>query len=313
VIVLAAAAAFAQGGVVDRVAAVVGDEVIALSEIYELAPLEFFAERCPTSEARCITEVELEVLDALLRRALIRRELVRLGMDVTAVDVDQAIDRMVREFGLEDRQALRAQVEATDTRWDQYRDEVLEQLRTRRFQERVLLPRVNIREDEIVAEYNRQSRGAVRPYAKVSAFGIPLDPAAPPEQQAETQRQTELLVTAIREGRVSWDEAVATYDGAGLAPMFSGQEFTQGSLVEAVDAAVFTSEIGAIADPIRVNDVLFVLRVDERGERAAGTRSLEESREDLRNILFQEKIVEAEEEWYQRARREATIDIKLSV
>ena len=311
--IVLAAAAFAQGGVVDRVAAVVGDEVIALSEIHELAPPEFFAERCPAAEARCITEAELEVLDALLRRALIRRELVRLGMDMTATDVDQEIDRIVREFALPDRQALRAQVEASGIRWDQYRDEVLEQLRTRAFQQRVLLPRVTIREDEIVAEYNRMSRGAVRPYALVSAFGIPVDPAAPPEAQIETLRQTELLVNAIREGRVTWEEAVATYDGASVSPMFEGREFTEGTLVEAVDEAVFTSEVGAIAGPIRVGDVLFVLRVDERGERAENAGTLEESREALQNELFQQKLIEAEEEWYQRARREATIDVKLSV
>lgn len=310
--ILVAAAAFADGGVVDRIAAVVGDEVIALSEIHELAGPDFFAERCPTSDARCVTEAELEVLDALLRRALIRRELLRLGLDVTNTEVDQEIDRIVREYALPDRQALRSEVEATGKRWDQYRDEMLEWLRTKKFQERVLMPRVSIREDELLAEYNRQSRGAAHPYALVSAFGIPVDSAASPEEQAETLHQTELLVTAIREGRVTWEDAVATYDGASVAPMFEGREFTEGSLVEPVDQIVFASEVGAVADPVRVGDVLFVLRVDERGERAdAG--SFEDSHEQLQNALFQQKLIEAEEEWYQRARREATIDVKLSV
>jgi len=312
VIPFAAAVAFAEGGVVDRVAAVAGDEVIALSEIHELAGPEFFAERCPTAEARCITEAELEVLDVLLRRALIRRELVRLGMDVTTADVDQAIDRTVRQYALPDRQALRAEVEATGKRWDQYRDELLEFLRDEAFRNRVLVPRVSIREDELLAEYNRESRGAAHPYALVSAFGIPVDSGASEEEQAETLRQTELLVKAIREGRMSWDDAVATYDGASVAPMFEGREFTEGSLVEPVDGVVFTSDIGAIADPVRVGDVLFVLRVDERGERAEAG-SFEEAHDELKNKLFQQKLIEAEEEWYQRARREATIDVKLTL
>ncbi len=308
-----AAAALAEGGVVDRVAAVVGDEVIALSEIHELGGAEFFAERCPTSDARCVTEAELEVLDELLRRALIRRELVRLGMDVTTADVDQEIDRVVRHYALPDRQALRAEVEATGVRWDQYREEMFEALRVKAFRERVLLPRVTVREDELLAEYNRHSRDAMRPYALVSAFGIPVDAAASPEDQAETLRQTELLVNAIREGRVSWDDAVATYDGASVAPMFAGREFTRGSIVEPVDEIVFTSGVGTIADPVRVGDVLFVVRVDERGERAEQAGSMEDAREALHNELFQQKLIEAEEEWYQRARREATIGVKLSL
>jgi hypothetical protein len=145
----------------------------------------------------------------------------------------------------------------------------------------------------------------------VSAFGIPIDPAATPEAQAETVRQAGILVTAIREGRVTWDDAVAAYDGAGIASMFVDREFTQGSLVEPVDAVVFATEAGAIADPVRVGDVLFVLRVDRRGRRSEAS-SFEDARDELENRVFLRKLEEAEEEWYQRARREAAIDVKLS-
>src|SRR5262245_7648330 len=97
-------AALADPMVVDRVAAVVNDEVIALSEIYEIGG-DFIRQKCPTLEDSCVDGAELEVLDALIRRALIHQELKKLQLDVTAQDVDQAIDRTVQSYGLPDRQA----------------------------------------------------------------------------------------------------------------------------------------------------------------------------------------------------------------
>ena len=75
---------------------------------------------------------------------------------------------------------------------------------------------------------------------------------------------------------------------------------------------VFSSPIGAVADPVLVGDVWYVLRVDERGNRTEAA-SFEEAKPRLHEQLQQRKIEEAEEEWYQRARREAAIDIKLAV
>jgi len=310
---LGAVASAVEGAhVVDRVAAVVGNEVIALSEVYELAGADMFIQRCPTLEDKCVSEAELEVLDALIHRTLIRQELVRLGIDPTAADVDQDIDLIVRQYALPDRQALRDEVERQGFRWDQYRDEVKEQIRTRNFQRQILLPRITVREDELLDEYNRTARDLQRPYARVSAFGIPIDPAQPPEDQQKMFEQVQILVTAIREGRVTWDDAVAQYDGAGVSSMFNERDFMKGTLLAEVDTVVFSSPVGMVADPVRVGDVWYVLRVDERGNRTEAA-SFEEAKPRLQEQLLQRKIEEAEEEWYQRARREAAIDIKLSV
>src|SRR5687768_1902338 len=102
------AALTARAAVVDRVAAVVEDQVIMLSQVYELGA-EFIAEKCGAPSGPCVDEAELEVLDALIKRALVREELERLDMQVTGTDVDQAIDRILEQYGLEDRQTLRTE------------------------------------------------------------------------------------------------------------------------------------------------------------------------------------------------------------
>lgn len=299
-------------GIVDRVAAVVNNDVVALSEIYELGS-DFIGQKCPAGEASCVDGAELEVLDALIRRVLVRQELRRLQVDVTEAEIDQALDGMVQSYQLGDRQALRTEVEASGKRWDQYREEVRETLRTRKFQTSVLAPRVSVTDDETRDVYQRTARSVSRPVVKLSGIGIPLTPETPPAEQEKIIEQANLLTTMLNSGQMKWDEAVKRYD-AGVSAMFADQEFDQDTIIEPL-RVVFDAPVGVVQAPIRVAnegglDVLFVLRVDERTSKTRAA-AYEDVKAELENQVFQQKLTEAEEEWYQRARREAAVDIKI--
>lgn len=300
-------------GVVDRVAAVVNNDVIALSEVYELGG-EFVGQRCPDMAEGCIGGAELEVLDALIRRVLMRQELTKLDMDITAAEVDRAIDATVQQYALADREALRAEVEASNVRWDQYRDQLMESLRKQAFQGRVLAPRVSVTEDEARDMYQRTARSVSRPVVKLSGLGIPITPETTPAEQERILDQTNQLVEMINSGRMTWAEAVKRYD-AGFAGMFATQEFDKDTIIEPLAGVVEGAPVGAVQAPVRVPspsgvDVLFVVKVDERTTKSRAA-AFEDVRQELENQLFQQKLADAEEEWYQRARREAAIDIKL--
>ena len=298
-----ALAASAATGVVDRIAAVVEGEVIALSEVYELGK-PYVAQACPDRAAPCVRGVEMEVLDALIRRTLIRQELNDLGLQVTAADVDQAIDRTVREFKLEDRATLRREVEASGKRWDQYRDELFEYLRTQNFQSRVLAPRVTINDDELQDAYKRSARREKKQVVALSALGIVVPETVTPEEEAEMVEQTVALVAALNSGAMEWAE---------LEQAIGGQVYGQGELLEPIDEAVFGAGVvpGQVLEPIRLGQVLAVIRVDERKEKEGDILPFEDVKPELRNQLMMSKIEEAEEQWYQRARREAAVDVKL--
>jgi parvulin-like peptidyl-prolyl isomerase len=303
----------ASPGIVDRVAAVVNNDVVALSEVYDLGS-DFIGQRCPELDNACVAAAELEVLDALIRRALVQQELERLQIDPTAQDVDQAIDRTVQSYQLADRQALRAEIEASGKRWDQYRDELAEYLRTETFKMKVLFPRITVTDDETRDLYQRTARSVSRPVVKLSGLGIPITPDMTPQERADVLAQTQLLVEMLNTGRMKWEEAVQRYDG-GVAGMFVDQEFDEESMKEELAAVVFAAPVGVVQPPVRVNnpdavDVLFVLRVDERTQKSRAA-AYEDVKPELENQVLQQKLVDAEEEWYQRARREAAISVKI--
>lgn len=304
-----------HAAVVDRVAAVVNDDVIALSEVYEIGAA-FVSERCPPPIAEdepvddrdaCVLDAELEILDVLLRRALVKQELRRLDLTVTVADVDKTIDDTVRSYNLGDREALKAEVQRSGKTWSQYRQEMFEYLRTQTFQARILAPRITINDDELRDRFQRESRKMRTPVALIEGFGVPL-PTDGSDPTPVLDRVDD-LVTRINSGEIAWADAVATYDEAEAASLF-GREVAAGELAGPLDDVVKSGQVGPAQGPIMLNNTLYVLSVRSTGERSV-EMTFEEAKEQLRNVVFTEKLAEAEEEWYQRARRQAAIVIRL--
>jgi peptidyl-prolyl cis-trans isomerase SurA len=298
---------------VDRLAAIVDDDPITLSEVYDLGG-NFVTERCPTAEAKCVRQAELEILDAAIKRSLIRSQLQKLDLSVTGTDVDQAIDRIVKEYQLEDRAALRTEVEGQGMRWDTYREQLTEQLAKQRFQSRVLAPRVTVTDDELHDRYQKSVGATEAVEVEIRAIGIAVPPEATEAQKSAMSKETIDLISSINAGKTTWDEAVASYDGAHLADVFGGKKWRKGQLLPALDAIAFTVPVGQAEGPLVLNNLIMVMEVANRGvgKGAPGSGpSFEELEPKLRDQIFGEKLDQAEEEWYQVARRQASIQVLL--
>jgi peptidyl-prolyl cis-trans isomerase SurA len=300
----------ASAGVVDRIAAVVEDEVISLSQVYDLGS-DYIKQRCATGGPRCNHEMELEVLDALIKRVLIREELSRLGMRVTGKEIDQAINRMVAENGMNDRQELREALAREGVEWDAFREDLTESMRMQSFQGAVLSQRVVVREDELRDAYQRTARDSREEEISLDAMGILIPADADEEAAAAVVAATDAVIAALNAGEMTWEAAVAQHDSAGLSDIVGGRRYGPGELNQAVDTVAFAAEVGPVQPPIRVGNVLFVVRVTDKGLGEARVVPYEEVEAQLRNALFQAKIADAEEEWYQRARRLAAVEILL--
>ena len=205
---------------------------MALSDVYELGGT-FIERRCPESADDCVREAELEILDVQIRRdADSARSSIASGCrSPPPTWIGRSIDETVRQYpNIADRAALRAQVEASGQRWDQYREELFEYLRDQNFQGRVLAPRVTMNDNEVQDRYQRETRRMKKDVAMVTGFGIALpegtdpvpeappegsDPADPPSERDQVRAQANLLVNALNAGEIPWDEAVVKFDGAG--------------------------------------------------------------------------------------------------
>lgn len=302
----------ASAATVDRVAAVVDDDVVALSEIYDLGG-DFIDERCsqPGSGASCRTEAELEVLDALIQRALIRRELVRLTLDVNSQDIDRAIDTMVRQYGMTDRDQLKQELSLQGISWEDYREQLAEQLRQMKFSENVLRPRISVSDNEVRDLYQRTARDFAAPtQAELEAFALAIPPGSDEAARAAVLEEARAVVAALRAGEREWLATVKELDVGPYAEREGKMgTFAKGELAPDLDAAVWATEAGGFAEPVVLGDAVVVVKVAAKS--ASAVLPYEQVEGQLREQIYQSKIEEELEQWYQQARRQAAVKVML--
>ena len=297
-----------QAATLDRVAAVVNEDVVALSEVYDLGS-NFIAQRCPVlGDVRCVGEAEREVLEALFERSLIRQELVRLGVDVTSQDVDRAMDGMLSQYKLPDGDALRTEVEKQGIPWETYREQLTEQLRQMKFTENVIRPSLTVSENELLDLYQRSVRDfGTGVEAQLEAFALKVPEGTDPNVIVQ---RAQVLADAVNRGEQDWKQTVKEKDEGPYAARDGVMgTFKKGELNPALDSVVFQTEEGKVARPLNVGGAVLVIRVAKL--ESSGVLPLDQVRPQLRERLYTEKAELAVEAWTVEARRKAAIRITL--
>lgn len=295
----------AKAAIVDRVAAVVNDEVVTLSEVYDFAG-DYIDQRARSTGRR---SAELEVLDSLIQRELIRQEVQRLGIDMTDVEVDRAVDDIARRNDM-DREQLRDAIQAQGMSWTQYRDEIRESLRQQQFTSYIMQTRITVDEDELRDLYRRRLAEEPPPeLIELGAFTLTLPPDPTDAQLQQVLDRAEAARARVRAGEAF--SAVAKEIDEGPFGDLDGRmgEFGEGQLRPDLAVPAWQAPVGTTTDPIITDQGVFVLYVFDR--KTEEPPSFEEQRAELEQLLYQDRIEDEIDQWTQQARRQAAIEIKL--
>jgi peptidyl-prolyl cis-trans isomerase SurA len=307
---VAAVALGTTGALVDRVAAVVNDDVITLSEVYELGS-DFIEERVQTASGNpsARREAEIEVLDTLIMRRLISQEIEKLDLDVTDQELDRTVDDIARRNGLE-RDQLRSEVEKTGMPWQEYRSELKENLRQAKFTQAVIQPRINVNQDELTDAYNRAiATGATPQLADLGAIFLAFPPDADEAAKAE-RRATAAKVQAEFTAGKPFAELATQYDQGPYGPNGGKMgTYKKGELVPELDGPAFSTPVGTLTAPIETGQGIFLLTVFEM--RSEPPPTFDAMKESLTQQVYADRIEDETDQWYRQARRRAAVLVKL--
>jgi peptidyl-prolyl cis-trans isomerase SurA len=288
--------------VIERVAAVVNEDVITLTEVYALGR-EYIDGEVRAGGEPVRAAAEHQVLEHLVERRLVAQEISRLQLDVTDEDLERTIDDTARRNGL-DRDQLRSEVERQGIPWDDYREELKEQLRDLKFKQGVLRPRVTISDDELKDAWLR-TRGQAPETVELQALVL----SVPDEMGRQAVKDRAAGIVAEAAGGRDFAELAGQYDegpyGAQSGTMGS---FKKGELIPVLDAAAFGTPVGQ-ATVVDLPKSVMVLRVKARA--ATGADDFEARKGDLAEAIFQERIAEEQVRWTQQARRRAVLKVLL--
>ncbi len=300
----------AGAAVVDRIVAVVNDEVITLSDLNE--ELDVIRQRTAVTYKgqdieRLLAEARPHVLNRMVERLLIGQEARKSGIVLKDEEINEAIrDGLAqRKMRMEDLIASLAKEGAT---LEEYRRELRDHLMKTKLVRREIRSMIMISDEEIGAYYQKhrddyEGRETVR----IQQILLPIPKKADEGQIRTIRQEAEAIRQRLREGEAF--ELLAGRYSQGPAAASGDIGFVEkGVMLPEVEAVAFNLKIGEISDVISSPVGFHIIRVTDK--RGAGLKPIEAVREEIRRKIEDEKADKRYESWIEDLRKKSHIEIR---
>lgn len=299
--------------VLDRVVAVVNDDIILKSELMArvmpmVADLDDIGDvRERERRRRQLTE---QILEEMVNENLMMQAAVASGLEVEAKEVQAALDEIKKQNSLDDaglEQALAMQGYTISA----YKDDVRRQILRMRAVNSLVRPRVTITDEDVRARYDAMGRRSSA-VSKVRLHHVLVSlPEEPTEKQLAAAKDRAGEV--IEKARAGTDfEALARDYSDDTASAETGGDLgwiERGSITTEWEVIVFSMDEGEVRGPISGPQGLHVFYVSE--VEKSELQEFDELKEEIRNELYRKDMDKKTREWLDELRKKAYIDTKL--
>lgn len=300
--------------VVDRIAAVIEDDVITLRELEEKAAPYFEQAKSVDGDVKDEKRraILLEVLEIELKERIIERELgenrERLG--VTEADVDHAIDEVIKMNNLT-RDQLQAALYGQGMTWSEYRKKLRAQIERARLIQFQVQGKVEVKPEEVKRRCLARAGSGVGNSLKVCAAHILMRPPeqSTPDQLADFKAKVSKLQAELAQGADFGAYALKYSDDKG-APDGNLGCFGRGQMVEAFEEAAFALPVGGVSPVVQTEFGFHIIKVKERKESSEGCTTQEQLRP-FQNEVYQEELDQQMNVWLDELREKAFVDVRL--
>jgi parvulin-like peptidyl-prolyl isomerase len=309
----AAGKAEAPRRIVDRVVAVVNDAVVLNSELMIcVAPMSGELENIKDVKERRRRQEKLksQILDEMVNEELIVQAADESKLEVSAKEVQNALDEIKRQNKLDDNQlaeALRLQGYSLAS----YRKDVRRQILRMRAVNMLVRPRVTVTDDDVRAKYdanNRRSASVSKVRLRHVLVALPTKPSE--RQLSEAKEKAAKVIQRARNGEDFSELAKALSNDESSAP--SGGDLgwiERGSIPTEWEVIVFAMAKGETRGPIDGPRGLHVFHVSDLEKNAA--KAFEEVKDKIRNDLVRREMDRQTSQWLDELRKKAHIQSKL--
>jgi peptidyl-prolyl cis-trans isomerase SurA len=292
----------AQEEVMDRIVAIVNDDIVTLSQLETAAdPYRKNIETSQESSARkkeLMGQMYAQVLNQLVENSLVVQEAKRMGIAVDDADVDRAVENFKKEHNL-DQERLELGLAAQGMTLEQYRERIREQITQSMIVSRAVRAKIVVTDEEVNAYYKKhyqEFKGKKKYHLKNI---IVKDSTALATVQAKLARGVDFY-------RVAQDDSI-------------GSNASSGGELGTFDISSFSSEIkdaldgvgeGQYTRPVDMGGAFQILYVADIISMGQGPVQ-EEVEKQIQDILYREHGEAQFKKWMETLKSSAHIKLML--
>jgi len=290
-----------SAAVVDRIVAVVNDEVISLSELEQMIK-SFMAQ---SGERRSLEDKNLQrqMLESLINQKLAKAEAKRRGITVSDKELEKAMQDFRTNNRLTEDEALTQALAKAGITLNELKQQIHDQILQERLIQVVMGGKATVTEADIRRFYDTEypKESGVRVHLRIMSLELP--PNATEAQKKELQEKAELILREHKQGS-SWETLRAKYNLPVQDLGYINLKDLEPKLAQFL-SKLRPGEVGPIQSSKGFQLVLLA-------DRKAGTgKSYEEAAPEIRRFLMRRDMDKRFQEWIKTVRDRAHIKIML--
>lgn len=302
----------AEEELLDRVVAVVNDEVITQAELDAfLRPLyeEYKQQYSGEELMKLLQDARSKLLGQMIEDKLVYQEALAKEIEVKEDDIEKELETF--KARLEKREDIDAMLEREGMSMKSFREKLKKQIMVRKLQDQEVRAKVLVSPLEIEQFYkDNPDKFKSTDRVKVRSLTVKKSPEAREkgilDEKAKDRIDTFYL--KIKQGG-NFDELVAKFSEDSHAKEEKPAEWIErGSMIESVDIAIFETPAGQLTGIVETPIGYHIFRIEEKEN--ARVHTFEETRDQIANYLYQVKTNERFKEWLQGLRKTAYISIR---
>ncbi len=310
-ILIATLPSLAGAEVIDRIAAVVNDEIITSYAVEkEKAAILKEAERQqPPPDPQTLVHLDEKALDRLIDKKLVEQKVRELDIRITEEEVRQAIEDVKRQNKLS-QESLVSALANQGLSFDQYKVQIREQLERLRLVSQEVRSKIQVGEREM-REYYEANPGRFGGEDNFRARNIyfKLDDKMPADQVKKVMTTAMTVLYEARAGK-DFAELARQYSEEPSAKTTGGDlgTFRKGDILPEFEESLTRMKPGEVSDLIYVTGGLHIVKLEER---FAGTpKPFEQVKAEVEDILYRKKSEDRFNQWVTDLRKDAAIEIR---
>ncbi len=260
---------------VDRIVAVVNDDVITATELERdlQRSLQQLRQRMGPGNLPPRKVLRRQLLERMIIDRIQTQRARERGLQVSAQEVDQAVRRMARQNGLSVsrfREALQRQ----GLDYGEYRQRLKEQILRGRLQDRAVRSKVHVTDEEVASYLARQGKGSQTDFEyHLRHILVAVPEEASPQETEKLRAKAEGLRERIRQGDAFSRVAASESDGQNALDGGELGWFRPGELPAPVLAEIEAVNPGHLSRVVRTPSGFHLFKVTDRRKMAAATET----------------------------------------